>query len=49
MEDDYYNFDPYWDDTRPAESELCPNCWQTEQKCDCDEEPEFFDDDLDYL
>lgn len=48
MEDDYYNFDPYWDDTRPDLEELCPNCWQTEQKCDCDEEPDLFTDD-DYL
>jgi hypothetical protein len=43
MEDDYYNFDPNWDDTKPDEDDLCPNCWETEERCDCDATPDDFD------
>jgi hypothetical protein len=42
--DDYYFFDPYWDDTRPSEDDLCPTCWQTEAKCPCDDEDFDLDD-----
>jgi hypothetical protein len=43
--DDYYQFDPHWDDTKPELDELCQNCWQTEEKCSCDEAPEDWDTD----
>jgi hypothetical protein len=32
--DDFYDYDPYFDDTVKAEE--CPTCWKTEDKCWCD-------------
>ena len=40
--DDYYNFDPYWDDTKEDD---CTTCWKAAKKCICDQDP----DDFDYL
>jgi hypothetical protein len=39
--DDYYNYDPYWDDTDIDTD--CPTCWKAEDKCICDTEPDDFD------
>jgi hypothetical protein len=36
--DDFYNFDPSWDDTKPSEEDVCPNCWETPFACRCDQD-----------
>lgn len=43
--DDFYNFDPYWDDTKPSEEDLCNGCWQTAFACRCD--PDLHDYEVD--
>lgn len=37
--DDYYNYDPYWNDLEPDE---CPTCWKTTKDCFCDEDPDDY-------
>lgn len=37
-DDDYYDYDPYWDDTEPDHAEDCTLCGKTPQRCVCDEE-----------
>jgi hypothetical protein len=44
--DDYYFFDPYWDDTKSDPEEDCFLCGKAPQKCICDDEDL---DNADYL
>lgn len=48
--DDYYDYDPYWDDSKRAKETDCIFCGKAEEKCSCDDDFNDFDIfDEDYL